>query len=69
MWPAGMLGRHEWAARWNPLFHFLELVRNPLLGNPVEALTWMVVCGITVGGFAVALLVFARYRRRIAYWV
>lgn len=69
MWPAGMLGQHEWAVTWNPLFHFLQVVRNPLLGNAVELLNWMAVCGITVGGFAVTLLVFARYRRRIAYWL
>lgn len=69
LWPAQKLGRHEWVAQWNPLFHFLELVRNPLLGKPIEMLTWMAVSAITVAGFGVTLLVFARFRRRIAYWL
>lgn len=69
MWPSNMLGRHEWVAHWNPLFHFLELVRNPLLGKPIGAFTWVAVCAISVAGFGVTLIVFARFRRRIAYWV
>jgi ABC-type polysaccharide/polyol phosphate export permease len=69
MWPASKLGRHEWIAQWNPLFHFLEIVRNPLLGQPVQPTTWLAVAAISMAGFAFTMLVFAKYRRRIAYWV
>jgi hypothetical protein len=31
--------------------------------------TWAAVLTITVGGWLVTVLVFWRYRRRIAYWI
>ena len=64
-----MLGRHRWAADWNPLFHFLEIVRRPLLGQGTAPESWAVVLLVTAAGFAVALPFFSRYRARIAYWV
>lgn len=69
MWHASMLGKYIWAAEINPLYHFLEIVRAPLLGQHPELLTWYAVIGITVAGYAVTLLVFSRFRARIAYWV
>ena len=53
----------------NPLFHFLELVRGPLLGKLPSLTSWLYVGGITVAGWLVAFLVFSRYRGRIAYLV
>jgi homopolymeric O-antigen transport system permease protein len=69
LWPAGMLGRHDWAATYNPLYHFLEIVRGPLLGQPFATSSWIAVLSITVAGYAGALAFFARFRARIAYWV
>jgi len=53
----------------NPLFHFVELIRRPMLGQDQQWHTWFVVIGITVVGWALALLVMRRYRSRVAYWV
>lgn len=69
MWKADMLGRNIFAAKLNPLFHFLEIVRQPLLGGAIPTLSWFVVIAITCGGYLVMLAVFARFRARIAYWV
>ena len=69
LWKAGSLGRYGWAATWNPLHHFLEIVRQPLLGESVSALSWVAVCFVTAAGVAVTLMMFSRFRRRIAYWV
>ena len=69
MWKAEMLGRNIYAAKINPIFHFLEIVRQPLLGGSVPALSWLVVIAITCCGYIAALAVFARFRARIAYWV
>jgi len=68
-WSADMLGRNRWAAELNPLFHFLEIVRRPLLGQSPETLSWGVALGVTVAGFGVTLAFFQRFRARIAYWV
>lgn len=69
LWKPAMLGRHQWAANWNPLFHFLEVVRRPLLGESLAASSWMIVLLVTAGGSLVTLALFTRYRARIAYWV
>ena len=69
MWKAEMLGRNIIFAKINPIFHFLEIVRQPLLGGAIPTLSWLVVIAITGGGYLVAMAVFARFRARIAYWV
>lgn len=69
LWQPQLLGRHQWAVEWNPLHHFLEIVRAPLMGMPASSLSWLVALAITLTGFGVTLLLFARYRARIAYWV
>ena len=69
LWPIGQLGRYRWAATWNPLYHFLEIVRAPLLGLPVAPQTWLVVIGITIAGWLLTFALFSRFRARVAYWV
>ena len=69
LWKADMLGRHILAAQVNPFFHFLEVVRQPLLGLSAGMQSWFAVLGITIVGFTVTFLFFARFRSRVAYWV
>lgn len=69
MWKPNMLGRWEWSVNWNPIYHFLEIVRTPLLGGMVSGRSWIAVLLITVLGYTITLLLFARFRARIAYWV
>lgn len=69
LWKREMLGRHQWAADVNPLYHLLEVVRAPLLGDAVSTRSWLAVLALTVVGFAITIPFFARYRARIAYWV
>ena len=53
----------------NPFFHFVELVRAPLLGQAPELVSWLAVAGVTLGGWLLTFELLRRYRRRIAYWV
>ena len=53
----------------NPVMHFVEIVRQPLLGEPIVWRHWAVVGAITVVGCGVALLCLRNYRSRVAYWV
>ena len=69
IWKAEMLGRYRWAADINPVSHLLEVVRAPLLGDPVSSQTWLALLATTIVGYAIALTAFARFRARIAYWV
>jgi ABC-type polysaccharide/polyol phosphate export permease len=69
MWRPNMLGRKEWVVDFNPLTHFLQVVRAPLLGGGVPVSSWYIVVLIAMIGFPVTLLFFSRYRSRVAYWV
>jgi ABC-type polysaccharide/polyol phosphate export permease len=69
LWRKEMLGRHQWAADVNPLYHLIEVVRAPLLGESAASLSWIIVVLLTIVGFAITIPFFARYRARVAYWV
>jgi ABC-type polysaccharide/polyol phosphate export permease len=53
----------------NPFYHFIELIRAPLLGNAPHAHAWLLALGTAVVGWPLALLLFARFKGRIAYWL
>ncbi|MFD4180071.1 ABC transporter permease [Rhodococcus sp. NPDC058514] len=56
-------------AELNPLFHYLDIIRAPMIGQPQDAYHWYIVLAITVVGWAVALLALRKYRARVPYWV
>lgn len=68
-WKVEMLGRFAWAAQINPLYHFIEIVRAPLLSDGASLLSWGAVLLITLLGYTVMIMFFTRFRARIAYWV
>jgi ABC-type polysaccharide/polyol phosphate export permease len=56
-------------AAWNPLFHAVELVRGPLLGSTPSPVVWAAALAAGLIGWLAALLVFARARPRLPYWL
>jgi ABC-type polysaccharide/polyol phosphate export permease len=63
------LGRRRLLVEANPFTHMVAIMRDPLLGNPPDLTSWLVVVGLTIVGWAVAFLFFARFRSRIVYWM
>lgn len=53
----------------NPFMHFLQIVRQPMLGEHIEPRYWIVALTITVVGWTMAFLVLRNYRARVSYWV
>jgi lipopolysaccharide transport system permease protein len=53
----------------NPFYHFIQIVRAPLLDQEPSLENWVVSISIAVVGWIVTLMLFGRYRRRIAYWL
>jgi ABC-2 type transport system permease protein len=53
----------------NPLYHLVQIMRAPLIGQAVNVWSWVVVLGITVVGWGLALFVMRNYRSRVSYWV
>lgn len=56
-------------ARANPLYHMIESVRAPLLGEPIENLTYIYLAVMLVGGWLLASLIYRRYARFVPVWV
>lgn len=56
-------------AELNPFMHFLEIVREPMLGSPIAWHHWGIVGAITIAGWGIALVVLRNYRSRVSYWV
>ena len=53
----------------NPLYHYLEIVRAPMINQPVDAYHWGIVAICTVVGLLITLLAMRQMRFRVPYWV
>jgi ABC-2 type transport system permease protein len=68
-WPKEMLGPQlAFAADYNPLFHLVLILRDPLLGNIPPLESWIWASFTFVLGSAVTLWVYGRNRNRLPYW-
>ena len=59
----------KWWVMINPAYHLLEMVRQPLLGNPPPALSCAVSMSMALILVLAAYGLFRRYRHRITYWL
>lgn len=53
----------------NPVFHLVDVLRGPLIGQPASATTYSVLTIGAVVGFVGALWFFNMFRNRVAYWL
>lgn len=56
-------------ADFNPVAHYVEIFRAPLMNLEPRPLSWAVVLVLTVLVWVAAVIVAARMRRRLAYWL
>jgi lipopolysaccharide transport system permease protein len=64
-----MSGRIREVISYNPLYHVIEVFRAPLLLTEPSAANWLVAIASAVVGWLILLLLFARTRRRIPFWL
>lgn len=69
MWQVERLRDQQWVALVNPLYHMIELVRAPVLGQYPSALSWTVGIGMAILGNAFAFTLLGLVRRRIPLWL
>ena len=69
MWPLSVISDHRFIADFNPLYHLIQLVRMPMLGQAPEVLSWIVVLGMNGAGYLFAAWLLGRVRHRIVYWL
>ncbi|KAA0918087.1 ABC transporter permease [Dietzia sp. ANT_WB102] len=65
----GQIADRARIAELNPLYHYLEIVRAPMIGQPVAAYHWWIVLACTAVGLLLAFVVLRRFRSRVPYWV
>lgn len=68
-WSVKMMPDRPSFVTFNPLYHLLEIVREPLLGNSPTMLNWAASVGMAVVGCAFTAWLYRRAQPRIAYWV
>jgi ABC-type polysaccharide/polyol phosphate export permease len=72
MWSPDLIGNNELAhllLGLNPLYHWLQIVRLPILGQWPTLENWAVALLVAGLGWGVTLLVYRKFRTMIAYWV
>lgn len=69
LWMPATNGRLALIARWNPISHFLAIVRDPLMYDRIPVNSWTVVLVINACGLLTGILVYALTRRHVAHWV
>lgn len=69
MWPVSALGERRFIADANPMYHLIELMRAPLLGEMPSTLSWLVALGVAAAGLLFAALLLRHVDRRIVYWL
>lgn len=52
----------------NPLYHLIQIVRAPLVGQVPTMTSYTAVLLIAVAGWGLTYAVFVKFRKRIAYW-
>lgn len=67
--PSTLAPEHRFLVELNPVYHFIQLVRQPLLGEVPELLSYAACAVAIVAVNSVLVAVYSRYRSRLAYWV
>jgi lipopolysaccharide transport system permease protein len=69
MWHYGDRSINPLFIELNPFAAFVELIRLPLLGQPMNMALVEMALGCLVVGYALAALIFIRYRKQVIYWL
>ncbi len=67
-WDSQRLGPYAYVAEFNPFFHFLNIIRGPLLDLPDVGLSFAVTLVIALITPVAAFAMFAKFRHRLPYW-
>ncbi len=67
--PEQLTGRVAELMEFNPLYHLVAVVRQPLLGEAPDASHWVAVVVMAIFGWALTLAVMGKLRHRIVYWL
>jgi lipopolysaccharide transport system permease protein len=61
--------RYFFALDFNPIFHALEIVRSPLLGQVPPLHSYIIVLTISLILWLVSVFILGRFKKRLVYWI
>jgi lipopolysaccharide transport system permease protein len=67
-WRRTDISSAKWIADFNPFFHLLETVRQPMLGNAPETIHWIVSSGFAAISIIFGAITFIFMRRKLNHW-
>lgn len=69
MWKPEFLGDKEYLVEYNPIHHWINLVREPLIGGDYQFFSLAVTVATCVVAWALAYVLFVICHRKLATWV
>jgi len=69
IWKLDWSGKKALFIKINPIFHYIEILRAPLLGYVPKVENYAVVISCTIIGLLLSLIVMMKNKRKIAYWI
>jgi len=68
-WMPDRFGKHQIFLNLNPFYHLLQAVRAPLMGQSVQADSYLVLVTMAILGWLVTFVIFSRTRRRLVHYL
>ncbi|GGB70977.1 hypothetical protein GCM10007417_08440 [Glycocaulis alkaliphilus] len=65
----GLTGSRAFIADFNPLTHYIEIFRAPLLGQEPRLTSWVVVLVLTAVSWILAVIASVLMRRKLPFWI
>ena len=69
IWNPSLIPDRAFILLYNPFFHFVESIRAPLLGQPVQLETWWILTSITIIGWILVIPAVSKMGRKLVYWL
>ena len=68
-WTKNILKEYTFILDYNPFYYFLELVRNPLIGQTNNKEIWIITILISIFSFVMAIVSFYYSNKKIKFWL
>jgi len=71
-WPVSQLGggfKSYLLVNANPLYHYVSVIRQPLLGLAPSLMSWLVVGGVTIVGWLLTMVILTKKHQNLIFWL
>ena len=69
IWQIDMAGRHFYFINFNPIYHFIEIVRAPLINAQINNFSFIFTSLSAVVGTLITTYFFGKFNKRFSFWV